>query len=150
MNDGPCAFDAAFRAPPTQPGRRVVAPDINNGFIRELLSTMSAHVFRMGNATLADYFEKNLAEAAPLEIIYGETALAGLPKVELRLIAQGCPMLSQPRVVRLAGFTGMGIIELDFHGQQLLKYARRHQLPHSKLQLAYGSTEAIKAFRQRP
>ena len=62
-------------------------------------------------------------------------------------------MLAQPRVVRFAGFTAMGLIELDFpasHGQQLLKYAVRHQLPCDTLRLAYGGTAAVNAFRRRP
>lgn len=61
------------------------------------------------------------------------------------------PLYAHPNIARHAFFVGTELIELDFpalHGQQFLKYARRHGLPHQVLQHAFGSTEAIYEFRR--
>ena len=74
-------------------------------------------------------------------------------QVPMRLTGRGqrWPLYSYPRLARYAFFTGTGLAKLDFpasHGQQFLKYARRHNLSHRTLELAFGSTEAIYEFRR--
>ena len=84
---------------------------------------------------------------------YYECELANRLQVPMRLTGRGqrWPLYSYPRLARYAFFTGTGLAELDFpasHGQQFLKYARRHNLSHRTLELAFGSTEAIYEFRR--
>ena len=72
---------------------------------------------------------------------------------KVRLIGRDAPVLSQPRVVRFAGFMGTGLAELDFlasHGQQIYKYAVNHGLPRNTLEMVFCITASIKAFRQHP
>ena len=127
-------------------------PRVNTAFVTDLLDMADTWRIRVGEMSLGFYLERGLAsKAVPEE--YFECELANRLQVPMRLTGRGqrWPLYSYPRLARYAFFTGTGLAELDFpasHGQQFLKYARRHNLPHRTLELAFGSTEAIYEFRR--
>ena len=119
----------------------------------DLLDMADTWRIRVGEMSLGFYLERGLASNKTVPEEYYECELANRLQVPMRLTGRGqrWPLYSYPRLARYAFFTGTGLAELDFpasHGQQFLKYARRHNLSHRTLELAFGSTEAIYKFRR--
>ena len=127
-------------------------PHVNTAFVTDLLDMADTWRIRVGEMLLGFYLERGLASNKTVPEEYYECELANRLQVPMRLTGRGqrWPLYSYPRLARYAFFTGTGL-ELDFpalHGQQFLKYARRHNLSHRTLELAFGSTEAIYEFRR--
>ena len=85
---------------------------------------------------------------------YTECKLAHELGEKLRLVPEkgNFPIYSMARIIRFACFTGVNLVELDFpasHGQQLHKYAKKHQIHSPTLEEAFGSTECVEAFRSK-
>ncbi|CAJ1448333.1 unnamed protein product, partial [Effrenium voratum] len=121
-------------------------PHVNTAFVTDLLDMADTWRIRVGEMSLGFYLEHGLASNKTVPEEYYECELASRLQVPMRLTGRGqrWPLYSYPRLARYAFFTGAGLAELDFpasHGQQFLKYARRHNLSHRTLELAFGSTE---------
>ncbi|CAJ1443076.1 unnamed protein product, partial [Effrenium voratum] len=128
-------------------------PRVNTAFVTDLLDMADTWRIRVGEMSLRFYLERGLASNKTVPEEYYECELANRLQVPMRLTGRGqrWPLYSYPRLARYAFFTGAGLAELDFpasHGQQFLKYARRHNLSHRTLELAFGSAEAIYEFRR--
>ncbi|CAJ1442726.1 unnamed protein product, partial [Effrenium voratum] len=135
------------------PSGQAPKPRVNTAFVTDLLDMADTWRIRVGEMSLGFYLERGLASNKAVPEEYYECELANRLQVPMRLTGRGqrWPLYSYPRLARYAFFTGTGLAELDFpasHGQQFLKYARRHNLSHRTLELAFGSTEAIYEFRR--
>ena len=127
--------------------------NVNTAFVTDLLDMADMWRIRVGEMSLGFYLERGLASNKTVPEEYYECELANRLQVPMRLTGRGqrWPLYSYRRLVRYAFFTGTGLAKLDFpasHGQQFLKYARRHNLSRRTLELAFGSTEAIYEFRR--
>jgi len=160
--EGKSSFNASFRpaapsadAPGTAPGRSVYevpAPPINKTFLKELIKMQGSHTFMLNGIPMAQYLEDLLHDRPPT-VKYQECALADKIDTKLRLTVTGTPPIyGTPRVLRYAALMGMPVMEIDApasHGQQVYKYAVKHDLPRHWLQEAFGSPANIVEFRGR-
>ncbi len=152
-----CEFRRANTPSGGSGGTRVVEvppPPVNRAFLGALLRQRGALEHYVGDLPFAGYLEAVLGKDAPAADRYEESDVACKLGLKLRLVAKGArasmPVYPQPRVVRHAAFMGVDVVELDVpasHGQQALKYARKHVLPLAALEAAFASTEAIVALR---
>ena len=126
-------------------------PRVNTAFVTDLLDMADTWRIRVGEMSLGFYLKRGLASNKTVPEKYYECELANRLQVCMRLTGRGQRWPLYSWLARYAFFTGTGLAELDFpasHGQQFLKYARRHNLSRRTLELAFGSTEAIYEFRR--
>ena len=121
------------------PSYQVVAPPFNRVFLTELMTKQGTVKYHIGDYKLYDYLEAVLNHTA-VKDTYHECKVAARFSLGLRVVATGArdlmPIYPQPRVIRHAAFMNMPVLELDVpssHGQQALRYCRRHCLPESIL-----------------
>jgi hypothetical protein len=150
MQKGGESFKATFAQAPEI---IILAPLVNEGFLKGLMKKQGAHEVTIGKFPLVEYLEA-ITHNNPKQYAYKECALARSLDVGLRLTGKApeYPILSLPRIVRNAAFMGTGLVELDLpasHGQQICKYARMHKLPRDVLEAAFGNHDNIKGFRNR-
>ena len=130
-------------------------PPINRAFLEKLLDMQGTYTLKIGGRPMVDHILTILAQETPAEVNYTECKLAHELGEKLRLVPEkgNFPIYSMARVIRFACFTGVNLVELDFpasHGQQLHKYAKKHQIHSPTLEEAFGSTECVEAFRSKP
>jgi len=157
---GGAAFTGPFSNPDDDDGgvgiNIVTAPPINRDFLGRLLEMQGSYSLKIAARSMADYIRAILAQEFD-EVHYNECKLARKMGIKLRLVPDfsidECVVYSMARAIRLASFTAVDLIELDFpasHGQQMCKYARAHGIPSPTLEEAFGSTERIETFRNKP
>jgi hypothetical protein len=140
--------------PDVQPTSRTVpAPPVNVDFLKSLLGTRTASDHFIGTFPMRIYIE-SILDNTRAEDVYSECKVAIKLGLQLRLVAKGdrskLPVLPQPRILRYAAFMGVDVIELDVpssHGQQALKYCRKHNLRCDTLAMAFASTNHVRDFR---
>ena len=149
----PAAAPAGAPAAAPPASHKVPDPPVNVVFINELLGTRGAAQHYIGQTKFAEHLQRVVSRTNP-EDNYEECAVAKRLGLCLRLTAkwdaQDAPVYPQARVVRYAAFMGMRLLEFDIpssHGQQALKYTKRHGLNHEVLQEAFATTEQITTFR---
>ncbi len=136
---------------------KVAAPKINATFMRDLSNRVGSGAWSWGSAQLRDILVTVATQNRPTHDTYRECQLAAESGAPLRLVGEtangwkGMPVYGMPRLVRFAALAAMGYMELDFpasHGRQVLKCARKHNLPRDVLEEAYASRASIDSFRK--
>ena len=160
--EGRAPFMDGWEAPPPRDApraaqTRVAAPKINANFMRDLSNRVGSGAWSWGSVSLRDVLVQVASQARPTHDAYRECQLAAAAGTPLRLVGEtangwkGMPVYGMPRLIRYPALAEMGYMELDFpasHGRQILKYARKHNLPHDVLEEAYASRASIDSFRK--
>jgi curved DNA-binding protein CbpA len=160
--EGRAPFVDGWEAPPPRgtsqaAHTKVAAPKTNADFMRDLSNRVGSGAWSWGSALLRDVLVNVATQNRPTHDSYRECQLAVDAGVPLRLVGEtangwkGMPVYGMPRLVRFPALAEMGYMELDFpasHGRQILKYARKQNLPRDVLEEAFASRESIDSFRR--
>jgi hypothetical protein len=128
------------------------APNVNLEFLQHLASLKVFEEMRWGSTTYADIMQGIVQRQ---EDEWRESDFAVACNKALRLVPvvwspTRQPVFYMPKVIRYAGLCDMGYVELDLvasHPRQILRYATGHGLPSDELARAFGTAEAIEAYR---